>query len=94
MHHLGKINGMMVAMTDHALKNLVRMSIDAETVKEALTNPDEAWYSKKYVGDKCYRRGPVTLATCVNKRGLVIVKTALWSSAEDWFDAAEKRHPW
>lgn len=77
-------DGTKVALTTHAAQRLVEMRLGSPQVRAILTDPDEVTESPKYPGDKLYRRGDYALATFVDRRGVLVVKTALYACKSAW----------
>lgn len=86
MRNLGKINGVDVEISDHALARLCEMQVPGEEIAKILFEPDESFESTKYPGDTCYTRGDYALATCT-RDGVLIIKTALYSCRAAWVQA-------
>lgn len=89
MRHFGKIDGIPVAITDHALERMAEMDVKAVEFHALITNPDEVYRSKKYPDAVCHRKGKYSIA--LNKEpNLTTVITVLYGSLEDWCEAAKE----
>lgn len=77
-------DGTKVAVTDHAAQRLVEMRLGSPQVRAILSDPESVTTSRKYPGEKVYRRGDYALATFIDPRGVLVVKTALYACLSAW----------
>lgn len=85
-------DGTRVALTHHAEQRRIEMRLCSPDIRAILTSPDEITTSRKYPGEKVYRRGDHALATFVDDRGVLVVKTALYASLAAWRRADRMGH--
>ena len=86
MENSGKINGVPVTVTNHALKRMVEMGMTPEEIRDLIANPEERYESKKYPGSFGHKSGKFCLAIKPKGNRLMVV-TAIYSSVQDWLDA-------
>lgn len=88
MRNFGEIEGIKVAITDHALTRLCEMELSAEQIKHILFEPEETKDSPKYPGALCYRVGDHVLAATRTDDGVLVIVTALYATSKAWLRAS------
>lgn len=86
MHNLGRVGPFRVQITNHALQRMCEMGMTGEIVQQILLSPEERSISRGRSGIVYYRRGSYTLPTA-EKRGAIVVMTALYANHEAWDEA-------
>ena len=86
MRHFGEINGIKVALTDHALSRMVEMGMTSEELIDLLSNPEEIYPSTKYPDCTNYRKGDYSLAL-LQEGDTYVIKTVLYGTMTAWLKA-------
>lgn len=89
MRRFGKIDGISVMITDHALTRMTEMGVTPEEFKNLLSDPEETYTSQKYPDAKCHRRDKFAMALKLENQCLIVI-TMLYATLEDWCDAARE----
>lgn len=87
MRNIGKLNGVTVHISDHALTRMVEMEMTADQIKAILSEPERTSQSAKYPGTTCYTCGDHTLSV-KESDGALIVMTALYATRKAWLKAS------
>jgi hypothetical protein len=79
-------DGRAVRFTKHALERMLDMSIDAETVRAALTDPTQFETDSRGRARYCHGRVAVVVAHDDRNPGGLVVVSVLWRDGKAWLE--------